>query len=68
MTDQQTSKKTPVLNVYAKVLTADGSTKIGAQLGVAFAHNEGEGLNILLDAQPIPTNGRIELIAFPPKI
>lgn len=67
MNDQPKPKKTPVLNIFAKVPSADGSTKIGAQLGVAFAHGEGKGYNIVLDAQPIPLNGRVELIAFPPK-
>lgn len=67
MTDQQTSKKTPTLNIFAKILSSDGTTKIGAQLGVAFSHKEGNGLNIILDGQPIPINGRLELIAFPPK-
>lgn len=65
MTDQ-TEKVKPALNIFAKVPSGD-ETRIGTQLGVAFKHKDGEGYNIILDAQPIPQNGRIELIAFPVK-
>jgi hypothetical protein len=65
MTDQNEKRK-PSLNVFAKVLNGR-DTRIGRQIGVAFKHGEGEGYNILLDAQPIPIDGRIELVAFPPK-
>jgi hypothetical protein len=65
MTDQNEKRK-PSLNVFAKVLNGR-DTRIGPQIGVAFKHGEGEGYNILLDAQPIPIDGRIELVAFPPK-
>lgn len=65
--NEQTKSNKPALNVFAKVLNTDGTTRIGSQLGVAFTHKDGEGLNIVLDAQPIPINGRVELIAFPPK-
>lgn len=64
---QSPEKKKPALNIFAKVPTGDGLTKIGPQIGVAFKHGEGEGYNVLLDAQPIPLNGRIELVAFPSK-
>lgn len=63
MTAQKpTEKKMPALNIFAK-----GNNRIGAQIGVAFEHREGGGYNIILDAQPIPCDGRIELVAFPPK-
>lgn len=65
MTDK--SKTKPSLNVFAKVANPDGTSRIGSQIGVAFKHGEGEGYNIILDAQPIPVSGRIELIAFVPK-
>jgi len=65
--NEQTKSNKPALNVFAKVLNTDGTTRIGSQLGVAFTHKDGEGLNIVLDAQPISINGRVELIAFPPK-
>ncbi len=61
---QETEKKTPALNIFVKVPTSDGESRIGSQIGVAFKHGEGEGYNIILDAQPIPHNGKIELIAF----
>lgn len=63
---EQTEKRKPFLNVFAKVQSGE-ETRIGPQIGVAFKHGEGEGYNIILDAQPIPINGRLELVAFPPK-
>lgn len=65
MTDQSNKRK-PDLNVFVKVPSGE-DTRIGPQIGVAFKHGEGQGYNIILDAQPIPLNGRIELVAFPPK-
>ena len=66
MSEEKQGNK-PALNIFAKVPQADGTSKIGAQLGVAFAHKN--GFNIILDANPIPNphSGRIELIAFTPK-
>ncbi len=68
MSDNQkpNSSNKPALYIHAKV--ADGrETRIGSRIGVAFHHKDGVGLNILLDAQPIPLDGRIELIGLPPK-
>ena len=65
---EQTEKKKPALNIFVKVPTSDGDTRIGAQIGVAWKHGgEGEGYNIILDALPIPLDGKVELIAFAPK-
>lgn len=62
MTDQQQTN-TPDLYLYAKV--SDGrKDRIGSRIGVAFKHKNGVGYNILLDAQPIPVDGRIQLVAF----
>ena len=56
----------PSLYIHAKV--ADGrSDRIGPRIGVAFKHKQGEGFSIFLDAQPIPIDGRISLVGFPPK-
>ena len=65
MTDNTSNK--PALNVFTKLASPDGTSRIGSQIGVAFKHGEGDGFNIILDAQPIPQNGKIELIAFVPK-
>lgn len=67
MNDTENTKKTPAFNVFAKQLNQDGTSKIASQLGVAWQHNEGGGYNIVLDASPIPVNGKIELIMFPNK-
>ena len=69
MTDNQTqttSKKTPDLYIHVKVPNGRDS-KIGSRIGVGFLHSDGVGVNIILDAQPIPLNGQIELVGFPPK-
>ena len=60
----QDQPKKPALNVFTRVPTENGMTKIGSQIGVGFEHNEGGGYNIILDAVPIPENGRISLVAF----
>lgn len=63
----ETEKKKPALNIFVRVPTSDGDNRL-SQIGVAWKHGgEGEGYNIILDAQPIPTNGKIELVAFAPK-
>ena len=68
MTDHtpKNDPRKPYLYLYTKV--SDGrNTKIGSRIGVAFRHKDGAGINIILDAQPIPLDGRIELVGFPPK-
>lgn len=62
MTDQTSNK--PQLSIFTRTLQKDGTTKLGSRIGAGFSHNNGEGFNIYLDAQPIPINGRIELVAF----
>ncbi len=64
-TKKQTEKKMPALNIFAKVAMGRES-RVGPQIGVAFNHKEGGGYNIILDAQPIPFDGRVELVAFLP--
>ena len=62
-TPQMQSRKPDVL-IHTKV--SDGRNDcIGARIGIGFYHKDGKGLNIILDAQPIPLDGRIELVAFP---
>lgn len=63
---QETETRKPALYIYTKV--AEGNKdRIGSRIGVAFNHKESEGLNIILDAQPLPIEGRIQLVGFPPK-
>ena len=66
MTDK-TSKNQPDFYVHVKVPSGDDDTRIGSRIGAAFYHREHGGLNIILDAMPIPLNGKIELVAFAPK-
>ena len=63
--DMSTEKNRPSHNIHVKVYKGVES-RIGSQVGVGFAHKEGEGINIILDAIPIANaNGQLELIAFP---
>lgn len=64
MNDTVNTKKAPDLNIFAKSLNSDGTSKISKQVGVAWSHQKGEGFNIILDVIPIPNNNRIELVAF----
>lgn len=63
MSDKAETKKAPDYNVFVKV-PVGVETRIGSQIGVAFKHNDGNGMNLILDAQPIPLEGKIELVAF----
>ncbi len=63
-TTPQTQSRKPDLVINTKV--RDGrNDRIGSRIGVGFYHKDGKGLNIILDAQPIPLDSRIELVAFP---
>ena len=66
-THNETQKKrTPDLTIHTKVRSGR-DTKIGSRIGVGFFHKDRVGVNIILDAQPIPLDGQIELVGFPPK-
>ncbi|PPK83925.1 hypothetical protein CLV84_4297 [Neolewinella xylanilytica] len=55
------------MNIYTRRQTGDGETTLGSQIGVGFAHGSGGGFTICLDAMPIPSDGRLDLVAFPIK-
>lgn len=64
MTNQTNSNK-PDISIYTRVAQKDGQSRLGSQIGVGFKHKgDKQGFNIYLDAQPIPLDGRIELVAF----
>ena len=63
---QEVQTKGPDLFIYTKIPDGRGD-RIGSRIGVAFQHKEKMGFTLYLDAQPIPLDGRIQLIAFPPK-
>ena len=68
MTDHNPQNETRKPDLYIHTKVTDGrNTRIGPRIGVAFHHKDGAGLNIIMDAQPIPIDGRIELVGFPPK-
>lgn len=68
MTDNNAPNQARKPDLFIHVKVQDGrSDRIGSRIGVAFHHKDGTGLNIILDAMPIPVDGRIELVGFPPK-
>lgn len=68
-TSNQSTGKTnkPSVYIHAKVPNGRG-TKVGAQIGVGwfFESNGDVGINIVLDATPIPLDGQLQLVGFPP--
>ena len=67
MTDTK-SQNRPSHAVFVRRYKADGQSELGAQIGVGFSHSgENAGLNVVLDAAPIPRDGRIDLVIFPIK-
>ena len=68
MTDTSTQltegKRKPDLYIHVKVPNGR-DTKIGSRIGVGFFHGDQTGINIFLDAQPIPLDGQIQLVGFP---
>ena len=63
--ETEKQKNMPDFNIHATIPQGRG-TRIGARIGVAFKHGKGEGFTLYLDAQPIPLDGQIELVAYPP--
>lgn len=64
MNNTAPSKK-PEYSVYTKSIQLDGTSSVGLQIGVAWAHQKGEGgFNIILDAVPVGFNGKAELVVF----
>lgn len=69
MTTQNTRpKNTRTPDFYIHTVVPNGrANRIGARIGVAFYHKKGDGFSIYLDAQPIPLDGKLELVAYSPK-
>lgn len=63
---QSQKGRKPDLYAYATVPNGR-STRIGSRIGVVFNHKAGDGYTIYLDATPIPLDGQIEIVCYPPK-
>ena len=63
-----TEAKKPDVYIFTKVANGYNS-RLGARIGRGYYHKDGRGLNIFLEAVPIPlqNSGMVELTAFPPK-
>lgn len=61
------TKNRPDFNVYTRRVNGNGETSLGTQIGVGFSHGKGGGLNIQLEAMPIPLDGKVSLVVFPVK-
>jgi hypothetical protein len=62
------TKSGPDYIVYAEKEVSRGKTRL-FQLGAAFKHQQGEGLNVILDSMPIGGLNSIEgrFVLFPPR-
>ena len=67
MSEQNENKNRPDFNVYTKVKGKDGEIGVGQQVGVAWKFKEKAGYNLVLNVQPIPIDGTVQLIMFEPK-
>lgn len=55
-------------NLFAYATVPNGrTTRIGSRIGVVFNHRSGEGFTVYLDAVPIPMDGQIEIVCYPPR-
>ena len=58
-------KKAPDFYIHA-VIPNGRKDRVGSRIGRAFNHKSGDGFSIYLDACPIPVEGQISLVAYPP--
>lgn len=64
MTDKKTTDKAPAFIAYH---VAEGKNAPWIKLGGAWHHEDGKGLNLVLDVMPIAFTGRIVLREPKPK-
>ena len=62
-TKQKSESKQPTYTAYHVADATDGSKGRWVRLGVFFAHEDGQGGSLVLDALPIHFDGRIVLRA-----
>ena len=61
------SQSSSKVDYNVHVIIPDGdSDRIGPKLGVAFNNKSGNGFSIILNAYPIPINGKVKLVALKP--
>jgi hypothetical protein len=67
MSNSTTTRSAPTLTAYTvREFEKDGQTQSSwTRVGIAFAHRDGNGFDIILEA--IPVNGRIALRKSEPK-
>lgn len=61
---QTTKSNKPIKRVFVSH-KRNGEWKSGSQIGVVFAHKNGDGENMVLDALPAFIDGKIQLTLFP---
>lgn len=69
MTDKPSnqSQSTSKIDYYVHAIIADGrGERIGNNIGVAFNNKSGNGFTMYLDANPIPIDGQVKLVALKP--
>ena len=62
-----TSTQQPAMRAFT-VIKREGQDDFWLPIGAAFAHQNGEGFNIILQALPIPNgDGQCKIVLRPPK-
>jgi hypothetical protein len=63
MATTKTSKRKPSHGIYH--VTGEGEAARWTKIGVAWSHQDGEGLSLQLEYLPLAAAGRVVLRAFP---
>jgi hypothetical protein len=66
MSKTNTGKKRPAYRIYS-VTKEEGKDPVWQEIGVAWTHNDGKGLNLQFNALPLP-NGEIVLRVPKPRM
>ena len=62
-----TSTQQPAMRAFT-VIKREGQDDFWLPIGAAFAHQNGEGFNVILQALPIPNgDGQCKIVLRPPK-
>jgi hypothetical protein len=63
-----TAKHQPELRAFTVIKRAEGQDDFWLPIGAAFAHQNGDGYNVILQAMPIPNgDGQCKIVLRTPK-
>ncbi len=63
-----TTTHQPAMRAFTVIKRGEGQDDFWLPIGAAFAHQNGEGFNVILQALPIPNgDGQCKIVLRPPK-